>query len=71
MEVIGGSDFGELYEFSPEKQKFIVGRKITNDICFPGDNTLSNMHGRVSYIQNQWFIEDLGTTNGTWSILDG
>ena len=43
----------------------ILGRDETCD--FPlGDQTVSSRHARLSYHQNQWWLEDLSSTNGTF-----
>lgn len=44
----------------------MIGRKSTNDISFPHDITLSNLHARLTYVDLVWYIEDLVTTNGSW-----
>jgi pSer/pThr/pTyr-binding forkhead associated (FHA) protein len=46
---------------SPE---IILGREPACD--FPiNDQTVSSQHARLSYHQNQWWLEDLASTNGT------
>lgn len=48
----------------------MVGRKLTNDISFSQDNTLSNLHAKITFSDHNWYIEDLATTNGTWIQLN-
>ncbi len=60
------------YEFTPSKRyskpEIILGRDPGCD--FPlDDQTVSSRHARLSYHHNQWWIEDLASTNGTY--LDG
>lgn len=46
-------------------QEVILGRSPSND--FPiTDETVSARHARLSFHQNQWWVEDLGSTNGTY-----
>jgi pSer/pThr/pTyr-binding forkhead associated (FHA) protein len=50
------------------KLVIILGREHGCD--FPlEDQTVSSQHARISYHQQQWWLEDLGSTNGT--ILNG
>lgn len=44
--------------------KINVGRKATNEINFPDDQHLSNIHSTFYQVEGVWYIEDLGTTNG-------
>ncbi len=45
--------------------EIILGRESTCD--FPLDNqTISSQHARLSYHQNQWWLEDMASTNGTY-----
>jgi pSer/pThr/pTyr-binding forkhead associated (FHA) protein len=47
---------------SPE---IILGRETSCD--FPVNNqTISARHARLSYHQNQWWLEDMRSTNGTY-----
>ena len=47
---------------SPE---IILGRETACD--FPiNDPTVSSRHARLSYHQNQWWLEDMASTNGTY-----
>jgi len=48
------------------KHKITIGRKSNNLLNFPDDQHLSNMHSSLSYSDNKYYIEDMGTTNGTW-----
>ena len=48
--------------------EIIMGRDTACD--FPlNDQTVSSHHARLSYHQNQWWLEDMGSTNGT--LLNG
>ena len=52
-----------LYHFNvPE---ITVGRDPVCDCAFD-DQTLSAHHARLVYRQEQWWVEDLGSTNGTF-----
>ena len=49
--------------------KVTVGRKQSNLLNFPEDQHLSNVHATIIPIGDKYFIEDIGTTNGTWIRL--
>ncbi len=48
--------------------EYILGRFPTTDIVIP-DPYVSRRHARIFYRDGKWFIEDIGSTNGT--IVDG
>ena len=50
----------------PKHGKVSIGRKPNNLLNFPDDQHLSNIHATLSYMDNKYYIEDMGTTNGTW-----
>jgi pSer/pThr/pTyr-binding forkhead associated (FHA) protein len=43
----------------------IVGRDPTCEICLPNE-LVSSQHAKFSYHHNQWWVEDLHSTNGTF-----
>ncbi len=49
--------------------KVTVGRKQTNALNFPDDQHLSNIHATIFSIDNKYYLEDMGTTNGSWQRL--
>lgn len=50
--------------FTFNQPEFFIGRDPKADLHIP-DETLSGIHARVFYKNNQWMIEDLQSTNGT------
>ncbi len=50
------------------KPEFTIGRKVDNDLVIE-DGAVSGRHARIVKIQAVYFIEDLGSTNGTY--IDG
>lgn len=50
------------------KDSATIGRKSTNDLMI-SDNAVSGIHCKVYYENDEVYIEDLGSTNGT--ILNG
>jgi pSer/pThr/pTyr-binding forkhead associated (FHA) protein len=54
---------------SPQVRNFVrpevtIGRNPACD-CILEDESISARHARLSYHQNQWWLEDLNSTNGT------
>jgi pSer/pThr/pTyr-binding forkhead associated (FHA) protein len=46
--------------------EFIVGRSSGCGVSVPEDNFVSNLHARFFNRENKLWIEDLGSTNGTY-----
>lgn len=44
---------------------FRVGRNSQNQLCL-SDRTVSNYHAEIAIIENDLFVKDLGSTNGTF-----
>ncbi|OYT40559.1 MAG: FHA domain-containing protein [Desulfurococcales archaeon ex4484_58] len=51
-------------EWTLEPGEYILGRYPTNDIVIP-DPYVSRRHARIFFKDNEWYIEDLDSTNGT------
>jgi pSer/pThr/pTyr-binding forkhead associated (FHA) protein len=47
------------------KPEIILGRELACDLQLD-DQTVSLRHARLSYRQNQWWLEDMASTNGTY-----
>ncbi len=57
LKVIEGPNLGETFTQSTVKKgKSNVGRKATNEISFPDDQHLSNMHATIFAIEGLWYI---------------
>ena len=69
----------KLATFETENERIRIGRNVKNDIHI--DNpAVSSSHAVIKKIMNTYFIEDLGSTNGTfvnekkinkYELLDG
>jgi len=46
--------------------EIFVGRDELAQIRFQHDEAVSNMHARLFYKENNWWVEDLQSTNGTF-----
>jgi len=49
----------------PLKDSLTVGRAATCDVVVR-DTYVSNVHARIFQRDGAWWLEDLGSTNGTW-----
>jgi pSer/pThr/pTyr-binding forkhead associated (FHA) protein len=62
LTIIPGKSTSETRDFSlPE---VIIGRDPACE-CRVDDETVSIRHARLSFHHNQWWLEDLNSTNGT------
>ncbi len=55
-------------EFEPvsfQKSEIFIGRELTSSLSII-DDTVSGQHARLAYRHNQWWVEDLKSTNGTF-----
>jgi len=48
------------------ENEIFVGRDEIAQIRFQHDEAVSNMHARLFYKENNWWVEDLQSTNGTF-----
>ncbi len=51
--------------FPLEQEEILLGRDLANDITI-GDPEVSRRHGRIFMQDDNTFVEDLGSTNGTF-----
>jgi pSer/pThr/pTyr-binding forkhead associated (FHA) protein len=49
----------------PLKESITLGRAATNDLAL-SDTYVSNVHARIFMKDGSWWLEDLGSTNGTY-----
>lgn len=57
-----GSDMEARYF---DVEEVLVGREKGCQLCLT-DDTVSARHAKLSYHNKQWWVEDLGSTNGTY-----
>lgn len=53
-------------EFEIAKDMVTIGREETNDIPLPLDGLVSRQHARISFENGEYWLEDLGSRNGTF-----
>jgi len=58
-------DIDEFEPMSFQKSEIFIGRDQTATLPIM-DETVSARHARLAYRHNQWWIEDLNSTNGTF-----
>jgi len=61
--VLSGSAQRTIFEF--QKQIAYIGRGHENDVAID-DPSVSRVHARITYRECRFFIEDMGSRNGTW-----
>jgi FHA domain len=58
-----GEAKGQVFDLADE---VTIGRAATCTVSLPSDTYLSQMHARLFREDGQAYLEDLGSTNGTW-----
>src|SRR5947208_169723 len=58
-------DDGGATEYEIDKDRLTIGRRSDNDVCLT-NSAVSAEHAVVVTILNDSFLEDLGSTNGTF-----
>ena len=48
-----------------DRDRISLGRSSANELCYPDDAGLSRQHLALVRDQDAWFVEDLGSKNGT------
>jgi len=64
VEVVGGPMDGDRRRVSANC--FTIGRIETNDLPLPLDPRISAKHARITRDGPQYWLEDLGSSNGTY-----
>jgi pSer/pThr/pTyr-binding forkhead associated (FHA) protein len=64
VEVVGGPMDGERRRAA--SAVLSIGRTEENDLALPADPSISARHARIVIDQGQYWLEDLGSTNGTY-----
>lgn len=62
VEVLEGFFAG--LEVSVDRNRWIIGRGRCADLMI-ADPTISRAHAAIGYAEGRFFVEDLGSTNGT------
>ena len=70
MLVIEGPKVNTEYtlEFS-NSNNVTIGRKDKNEISLNEDHHLSNIHAKIYFYENNFYLEDMGSTNGYFFIF--
>ncbi len=62
-DAVPGTEDTQPHSFA--KTEIVLGRSPTCDLTLD-DKTISARHARCAYHHGQWWLEDLGSTNGTF-----
>ena len=57
--VVNGPNKGDKFSISSDTNRWRIGRKTVCNISFVTDQTLSNIHGKVTHSEGKWIYEDL------------
>lgn len=52
-----------------EQTPFTIGRKENNALCFQGDGNISGDHAVITFVDDAFYIADVGSRQGT--VIDG
>ena len=63
VEILSGPLDGEAFHFS---RSIDIGRDETCEIPIQVDRFISRRHARILVVAGECFLEDLGSTNGTF-----
>lgn len=72
--VMSGVEDGLTYPFQAQNDGTVrgdhwvlsIGRKDDNDLCLKKDTFVSRNHARLFWRNQQWWLEDRNSTNGTF-----
>jgi class 3 adenylate cyclase len=62
--VVEGVDKGKILR--TDQFPVLIGRAPDNDLHAPLDRKMSRQHAKLTQADNRYFLEDLGSTNGTF-----
>ena len=68
LTYMSGPDDGMVRRFAPEEcmQGIVFGRVSPCSIVLPYDLSMSRRHARLYWHKNAWWLEDCGSSNGTF-----
>ena len=69
LSVVTGHDQGAVHSIS--RPEALLGRALDNDIVLASDGYTSGRHSRVFKEDDVYYVEDLGSTNGTFVRVKG
>ena len=64
--VLASPELGEGDEITLDSHAITIGRGPTNDVPLPADEYASTRHARVEPRRDGVWVEDIGSTNGTF-----
>lgn len=65
IEVLNGPEDGKIFKI--DKHEAFIGRKReVNDVVFEYDKLMSRKHARIFVERGNIFVEDMGSTRGTF-----
>lgn len=73
--IMSGVEDGSLLEYdstlgdgdvAPDKWAISIGRRDENDLCLRNDTYVSRQHANIHWKNENWWLEDCDSTNGTF-----
>ena len=64
--VISGPTFQDGEIFTLDSHPLTIGRAVNNDVSMPDDEYASGRHARFEPRRDGVYVEDIGSTNGTF-----
>ncbi len=64
LTILSGAEDGK--EIKPLNTPITIGRDTDNQICLPYDNRVSRHHAKIIFENDEYWIEDMESTNGTY-----
>lgn len=64
--LVGKGGKFEGKRFSIDKEQYQIGRNSSNDLCLKDDDYVSGNHASIKYMDNNLFLYDLNSRNGTF-----
>jgi predicted component of type VI protein secretion system len=66
--IMSGPDDGTLLKLPAPHlpDGYVLGRREDCDVVLPYDSQISRTHARLTYTDGVWYVEDMGSKNGTY-----
>ncbi len=68
LTIMSGPEDGATLNLTRPKQgdSYVIGRREDCDVILPYDSQISRQHATLSLRDGTWYLQDLGSRNGTF-----